>query len=70
MQSVVSFLASVKRFLEGKKTYIAATITILTALLHYLDGTQSFAQFLQSVAGTQLDLGVLAVTLRAALNKL
>ncbi len=63
-QKVISFFIAVRNFLKGKKTYLAATIILLQALLSYIDQTlaitslSGFWQWAQGLATNEATLHV------------
>lgn len=63
-QKVISFFTAVRNFLKGKKTYLAATIILLQALLSYIDQTlaittiSGFWQWAQGLASNEATLHV------------
>lgn len=61
-QKVIGFFTSVRNFLKGKKTYLAATIILLQAVLSYIDQTlaissvSGFLQWAQGLASNEATL--------------
>jgi hypothetical protein len=60
----VEQLLKLQALLAGRKTYVAAAVTIVTAVSAFADGTMNGAQLIQTAAGA-----VLACTTRAAIAK-
>lgn len=63
-QKIFTFFTAVRNFLKGKKTYLAATIILLQALLSYIDQTlaitslSGFLQWAQGLASNEATLHV------------
>lgn len=55
--------------LSGFKTYLVAAVTVLTAVLAYLNGKESLSTALTSVPGALLYLGAGLAALRSAVAK-
>jgi hypothetical protein len=57
-------LLKLQAYLAGKKTYVAAVVTVTAAVSAFADGSMTGAQLIQTAAGA-----VLAATTRAAIAK-
>lgn len=55
---------------KGKKTYTASTLMLLTSVEKYLTGGHDLSQYLTTVQGLFGAMGVLGLTIRAALAKI
>ena len=49
MLQILKYVLLLRTFLKGKKTYIVAIVAIFTALLGFIDGSLTLADFIQSI---------------------
>jgi hypothetical protein len=59
----MTWLTKVKEALAGKKTYLVATVTILSAVIAWSTNTMDLWQMVQTVAGA-----VMACTIRSGIS--
>jgi Glycosyl hydrolases family 25 len=66
----IGFIQKVVNLFKGRKTYIASALMLLTGIEKYFTGSHTLSQYITTTQGLFGSVGVLGITIRAAIAKL
>jgi hypothetical protein len=66
----ISFIQKIVNLFKGRKTYLASALMLLTGVEKYFTGSHTLSQYITTTQGLFGSVGVLGITIRAAISKL
>lgn len=66
----VGFIQNIVNLFKGRKTYLASALMLLTGVEKYFTGSHTLSQYITTTQGLFGSVGVLGITIRAAISKL